>query len=171
MKKKIYLRTTRNLYAIEENGLKVFYSYSTPVAFQYKGALYISENVWSVTTAKHLNWIEDYCNVTRKKHRWNNAIFEERLAEYMQLRQFNKAGPVPPCGGSGIPEPVDNLKVVSGVAAAFGLLADNKEQKNKFQKKFFETIPGISFPEDWDQLPEEEKEKRLAAVIKAGRNA
>tara|TARA_B100000212_G_scaffold334472_1_gene305196 strand:+ start:2555 stop:3040 length:486 start_codon:yes stop_codon:yes gene_type:complete len=161
MKKKIYLRTTRNLYAIEENGLKVFYSYSTPVAFQYKGALYISENVWSVTTAKHLNWIEDYCNVTRKKHRWNNAIFEERLAEYMQLRQFNKAAP----------EPVDNLKVVSGVAAAFGLLADNKEQKNKFQKRFFETIPGISFPQDWDQLPEEEKEKRLAAVIKAGRNA
>ena len=57
------------------------------------------------------------------------------------------------------------------MAAAFGLLADNKEQKNKFQKKFFETIPGISFPQDWDQLPEEEKEKRLAAVIKAGRNA
>ena len=156
MKKKIYLRTTRNLYAIEENGLKVFYSYSTPVAFQYKGALYISENVWSVTTAKHLNWIEDYCNVTRKKHRWNNAIFEERLAEYRQKYK---------------PAPQDNIKVVSGVAAAFGLLADNKEQKNKFQKKFFETIPGISFPEDWDQLPEEEKEKRLAAVIKAGRNA
>ena len=168
MKKKIYLRTTRNLYAIEENGLKVFYSYSTPVAFEYKGALHISVNVWSVTTAKHLNWIEDYCNVTRKETRLDNTIFEERLAEYQQLR---KAGPVPPCGGSGIPEPVDNLKVVSGVAAAFGLLADNKEQKNKFQKKFFETIPGISFPQDWDQLPEEEKEKRLAAVIKAGRNA
>ena len=31
-------------------------------------------------------------------------------------------------------------------------------------QKFFETIPGISFPEDWDQLPIEEREKRLEKI-------
>ena len=49
----------------------------------------------------------------------------------------------------------DNLKTVSMVSALFGLMSNDKdpkerESKVKYQKKFFETIPGISFPEDWD---------------------
>ena len=63
----------------------------------------------------------------------------------------------------------DNLKTVSMVSALFGLMSNDKdpkerESKVKYQKKFFETIPGISFPEDWDQLPIEEREKRLEKI-------
>ena len=58
----------------------------------------------------------------------------------------------------------DNLKTVSMVSALFGLMSNDKdpkerENKVKYQKKFFET-----FPEDWDQLPIEEREKRLKKI-------
>ena len=63
----------------------------------------------------------------------------------------------------------DNLKTVSMVSALFGLMSNDqdpkeRESKVKYQKKFFETIPGIIFPEDWDQLPIEEREKRLEKI-------
>jgi hypothetical protein len=63
----------------------------------------------------------------------------------------------------------DQLKTVSMVSALFEIMSNDKdpkqrESKVKQQKKFFETIPGISFPEDWDQLPIEEREKRLKKI-------
>ena len=55
------------------------------------------------------------------------------------------------------------------VSALFGIMSNDKdpkerESKVKYQKKFFETIPGITFPDDWDQLPIEEREKRLKKI-------
>ena len=43
---------------------------------------------------------------------------------------------------------------------------DDRESKVKFQKRFFETVQGLHFPEDWDILPIEEKERRLEGVQK-----
>ena len=59
MTKKVYLRSTRNLYYKQEKpNLRVYYSYSTPVALEIDGVLKVSENQWSVTTARHLTWID-----------------------------------------------------------------------------------------------------------------
>jgi hypothetical protein len=63
----------------------------------------------------------------------------------------------------------DQLKTVSMVSALFGIMSNDKdpkerENKVKYQKKFFETIPGITFPDYWDKLPIEEKEKRLKKI-------
>jgi len=63
----------------------------------------------------------------------------------------------------------DQLKTASMVSALFGIMSNDKnpkerESKVKFQKKFFATIPGITFPDDWDQLPIEEREKRLKKI-------
>ena len=42
----------------------------------------------------------------------------------------------------------------------FGILSENdKEAKVKYQKRFYEKVPGLQFPDDWDQLSVEEKEK------------
>lgn len=49
---------TANFSVVYLNGLKVWFSYETPIAFSYNGRLYISENAWSVTTGKHLNRID-----------------------------------------------------------------------------------------------------------------
>lgn len=61
----------------------------------------------------------------------------------------------------------DQLKTVGMVSALFGIMSGNdRESKVKYQKRFFETIQGMHFPEDWDSLPLDEKERRLEAVQK-----
>ena len=38
--------------------LTLYFSYETVVAFAVPGGLICSENIWSTTTGRHLNWIE-----------------------------------------------------------------------------------------------------------------
>ena len=57
--------------------------------------------------------------------------------------------------------------MVGLASAMFGILSENdKEAKVKYQKRFYEKVPGLHFPDDWDQLSTEEKEKRLNNVTK-----
>ena len=159
--KKVYLRSTRNLYYKDENGIRVFYSYTTPVAFMDRdNTLVISENKWSVTTAKHLNWIEDFCGVERKLSRTKNSVFKESL----KSRQSQNGQDISKARAD------NRLKTANMVSAMFGLMCgDDKETKVKYQKRFLQTVPGISFPDDWDSLPTEEKEKRLNKVQEASK--
>jgi|TARA_R100001530_G_scaffold32491_1_gene25528 hypothetical protein len=67
----------------------------------------------------------------------------------------------------------DMLKTVSLVSKLFEITENptgkkNSKSVNEWQKKFFEKVPGISFPDDWDQLSEKEKKKRLDKVIDLG---
>ena len=149
--KKQYIRSTRNLYYRDEDGIRIFYSYSTPVAFiDSDNTLVISENVWSVTTAKHLNWIEDFCGVERKQSRTKNSVFKESL----KFRQSKD--------GQDMTEARQNnhLKTTAMVSKLFGLLSTNDEKAMEQKKRFFE-IAGCTFPEDWNSLSLEEKTKRI----------
>ena len=145
--KKTYLRSTRNLYFKMEDGMKVFYSYVTPVAFQPKNSaeVVVCENVWSVTTAKHLNWIEDWAGYPRKQN---------RLKRDEWLKSFNQAK-----GQEDEPKS-DMIKTTAMVSKLFGLLSTNDERAMEQKKRFFE-IAGCTFPEDWDNLSLEEKTKRI----------
>ena len=146
MTKKHYLRTTRNLYYIDEKPqLRVYYSYTTPVALMIDGHLKVSQNQWSVTTARHLTWIDG----GNKKARLKREEFNELVEKHR-------------------PEP-NFLKTVSSVSAMFGLMCQNDvKTKNKYQKRFFDKVQGINFPDDWESLSEEEKTKRLNGATKIG---
>ena len=61
----------------------VYFSYKTPVAFEGREGLVCSENAWSTTTGKHLNWIEP-----NKKARVPHAEFEAKLQAEMRLRDL-----------------------------------------------------------------------------------
>jgi hypothetical protein len=140
---KYYLRTTKNCYFVQEKpNLKVFYSYSTPIALEIDGILKVSENQWSMTTAKHLTWIDN----GNKKDRL-------KAEEFNQLLKQHK------------PEP-DFLKTVSMVSSMFGVLmqTEDKSKVNAQKKRFFDNVQGLNFPEDWDNLPEEEKTKRFEKI-------
>jgi len=145
--KKIYLRSTRNLYFKMEDGMKVFYSYVTPVAFQPKNSaeVVVCENVWTITTAKHLNWIEDWAGYPRKQN---------RLKRDEWLKSFDQAK-----GQEDEPKS-DIIKTTAMVSKLFGLLSTNDERAMEQKKRFFE-IAGCTFPEDWDSLSLEEKTKRI----------
>ena len=45
---------------------------------------------------------------------------------------------------------------------------DDITQANKDQKRILNTVPGLNFPSDWDNLPEDEKTKRLNKVKELG---
>jgi len=144
--KKVYLRTTRNLYYKQEKpNLKVYYSYTTPVALEIDGVLKVSENQWSITTGRHLTWIDG-----------GNKKGRLKREEFNQLVKQHK------------PEP-NFMKSVSMVSAMFGLMCQNDiKTKNKYQKKFFDKVEGMNFPDDWNTLSEKEKSRRLEGATKIG---
>ena len=149
---KVYLRSTRNLYFQIEDGMKIFYSYSTPVAFQpvNSAEVVVCENVWSVTTAKHLNWIEDWAGYPRKQNRLKRDEFKKA---FDQARGMREEGPT------------DMLKTTGTISKLFGLMSgDMDKDKQLDQKKRFFEISGLTFPDDWDSLPIKEKEKRINKV-------
>jgi hypothetical protein len=141
--------------AFQLGDVTVYFSYETPVAFSAPGhGLVVRENDWGPTTGKHLNWIDSGDH----KLRIPGSEFEEQLQEV--------AGEDPDFLVDSNP-----LGMAAKVSKLFEVLDGGKDPAsvNKWQKKFFEAgVPGISFPDDWDELPEAEKERRLQGVIKEG---
>lgn len=61
---------------IHLGSLDVYYSYDTIIAYwDQQDGLVCSQNVWSTTTGKHLNWIQPDHSL-----RINAATFEDKLA-------------------------------------------------------------------------------------------
>ena len=144
-----------NSLAFQLGDVTVYFSYETPVAFKAPGhGLVVRENDWGTTTGKHLNWIDSGDH----KLRIPGFEFEEQLQAV--------AGEDPDFLVDSNP-----LGMAAKVAKLFEVMDGGKDPAsvNKWQKKFFEAgVPGISFPDDWDELPEAEKERRLQGVIKEG---
>lgn len=48
------------------------------------------------------------------------------------------------------------------MAVAFGsILCETPEEKAKWDKRMLSTVPGVDFPDDFDDLPVEERQRRL----------
>ena len=62
----------------------------------------------------------------------------------------------------------ETFKMVSAVLAIGDIVCESQEEKNDWYKRMlkagFENY-GLSFPEDWDDLSEDEKTRRLEEVI------
>ena len=72
-------------------GVDVYFSYRTPVAFRTPSTgLVVSENCWSVTTGKHLNWI-DGGSRDAKRERVSRDEFERLYAEHVENAGVNVA--------------------------------------------------------------------------------
>jgi len=56
----------KSLYTTTVGSNQIFYSYNTTVAIKTPVDTYVCENVWSVTTAKHLNRIEELTGSNRE---------------------------------------------------------------------------------------------------------
>jgi len=62
------------------------------------------------------------------------------------------------------------MKTTGMVALMGDLLCDTKKQKNDWKKRMLKAgIPDLDIPDDWDELSEDEKEKRLNKVISLAR--
>jgi hypothetical protein len=72
-----YLNTTKSLRKESSFGFNTYYSYATPVAFERYGKLFVSENVWSRTTGKHLTQIDGGDRKSRIPHDEFVKIYNE----------------------------------------------------------------------------------------------
>lgn len=64
------------------SGFNIYYSYDTVVAFDSKYGRRVRRNVWSTTTGKHLNWIDNGA----KSERISGAQFDTLLHAELQMR-------------------------------------------------------------------------------------
>ena len=142
-----YLRTTKHLYSHIVNGRELFFSYQTLVAIDDL----ISVNDWSVTTGRHLYWINP-----------NKEIRVDDFEE--QARKLLKDDDLISCD-----DPLkssDPLKTVSNISRIFALMSESDTEEsirksNNQRKRFYETINGISFPSDWESLDTATQKRRL----------
>ena len=67
---------SKSLYYENIGDKTIYYSYNTTVAVKTPIDTYVSENVWSVTTAKHLNRIEELTG-SNKEYRMKYKDFRD----------------------------------------------------------------------------------------------
>lgn len=72
--------------AVQVGKLTLYFSYDTIVGFHdYENGLVISENVWSRSTGKHLNWINSKQEKTDYKE--FRAKLKETLSRYKLIKE------------------------------------------------------------------------------------
>ena len=65
----------------------------------------------------------------------------------------------------------DYLRTIGLVSTMFDIMTQDDEEANvKYRARFYKTNSLIVFPNDWDDLPTEEKKKRLDALDKTALN-
>ena len=96
-----YLRSTKNLYSHFVNGKQLFFSYQTLVAIDDL----VSVNNWSVSTGRHLTWINPDKSIrVNDFDKQARAILEE----------------------DGLISTYDHLKTVSNISSLFALMSNPK---------------------------------------------
>lgn len=123
------------------SGNKV-YSYDTHVATINGGNL-IKLGYWSSTTSKHINYVAKEYGLT---------VIDATKEQKEETKD----------------ETYNPLKTASLVASLASVFTKTPKEKNDWMKRMLATTPGINFPEDWDTLNEDEKERRLSGVVKIG---
>jgi hypothetical protein len=83
-----------------------------------------------------------------------NAHFDQRTAKRLCKAVDKKA--------LGIAS--KRFQPVKAMVALGNLLGNTAEERAGFNKRIMSTIPGVDFPEGFDQLPAEERERRLTAA-------
>ena len=78
-------KTQRHNFSLVTIGNTDFYfSYTTLIAFRFRGFLVCSENVWSQTTGKHLNYIQPDKKLRTDTNTYNELV-EQLLDTYTLL--------------------------------------------------------------------------------------
>lgn len=136
--------TTGTLTSIMYNGCDLYFSYETLIAYYNREKeLRICENVWSMTTAKHLYKIN-----SNKSLRMDHAEFIKRAEQDLSLAPL-----------------VDPFKSIASISAIFSLMSHSEDVRktNNQRLRFYET-QGVTRPHDWDSLSETEQKERLDKI-------
>ena len=120
-----YPRSTRNFYQHTINGLTLYFSYQTLIAIDNL----ISVNNWSVTTARHLYWINPNHDI-----RVND--FDEQARKILKDNDLLDTS--------------DPFKTVATISSLFALMSNDENEEsirktNNQRMRFYET-QGVTRP-------------------------
>lgn len=130
----------------------------TRIAFKHEATLYVGGHEKETVKVCYQNrtWesyefrtvMEDLIYKTGALTRDEKAIVFEFIKNYKEESHF---------------------KALQMVAAFGEILCDNQKDKNEWKKRMMKAslAEGVMFPEDWDSLPEDEKERRLNGGLNA----
>lgn len=122
------------------DGNKV-YSYNTHVA-TIKGNILLVHGNWNVSTSKHINYVANMYGLTKKKSNKRKPKKREEITT-----------------------PFKSASLVALMGDIFG---NTDKEKNDWKKRMLGTVPGLSFPDDFDILSEKERKRRLDGAIEIG---
>ncbi len=129
--------------SLHVDGNKV-YSYDTHVA-TINGSTLEVLGYWSATTSKHINYVAKEYGLT--------VVKVEKSSNTEENNEKSAS---------------DFIKTVGLIAAIGNIFQETNKGRNDWKKRMLSAglqDKGLSFPEDWDQLTEEEKQRRLDSAI------
>lgn len=131
-------RYTQNLH-IEGNNV---ISYTTHVATidEENGKLYV-HGYWSVTTSKHINYVAQYYGL-------------EKVEQKAEQVKSDDSG----------------LQAIAMVAMLGNIFGTTQKESNDWKTRMLKAglqDKGLTMPDDWEELSEDEKQKRLDNAIGA----
>lgn len=140
------MRYKKNLHV---EGSKVF-SYATHVAtIDSINRKLLVHGWWSVTTSKHVNHVADVFGL--------EVVKQERDAAELEAERKDKEA-----------EGLAGLRSVAMVAQLGEIFGSSQKEKNDWKARMLKAGlegRGLLMPDDWGQLSEDEKERRLNGAI------
>lgn len=139
-------------------------------------------NCWSENTSygfRHLAELRlGWQTIATAKRTYYNRTWESYEFESVLETLFEKADSLTDsekrafkkCIKNGGEHELDNLKTISTIASLGDIFTDTPKQANDWKTRILKAgllNKGLIMPEDWEQLSEEEKEKRLNGAIEA----
>ena len=100
---------------------------------------------------------------------WERYEFESVIHRAIRSH-FKKAAPVEDyikaanAIGNGIEEA--RFQPLKAICTLGSILCETADGKAKWNKRMLSTVPGLDFPDEFDQLPAEERERRLNNAVK-----
>lgn len=129
--------------------------FGNKIAEYRNGNIWITNAGWSTNTTKErLNAVKGV-NISQKNGTW-----------YLNGKEWN--GEWTNVNNPGEVAKEENpFKSLLMVAKIGEILTDNKEDQNKWKKRMIKAQfgEGANFPDNWDQLSEDEKERRLNGAL------
>jgi hypothetical protein len=129
-------------------------SKKTRNGFKHVASIYYNGTKIKSKTAQYLNRTWESYEFQSVLHRLIENYFPEpQSSKFIRVVDNQDKGP-------------SILQLASRVAMMGEFFGTTPKEKNDWKKRMIATVPGISFPDDFDQLPEDVKEQRLNEVIK-----
>ena len=104
-----------------------------------------------------------YLNRTWESYEYESVI--EKLLD-RNFKGGEKAKYEAVAKAQGLGQVEERFKPVKTLVALANLFGTTDQERNALKKRALSTVPGIEFPEDFDQLPVEEQTRRLDAAAK-----